>query len=194
MKVARGPTQNSLNWSEEEWDKTFMTNVKGAWLVSKYVCLQMRAFNQTGSIINISSIAGLQRTYSPGSLPYASSKSALDTMTKLMAMELGKHKIRVNSICPGLFKSEITEGLMKKKWFKNIALKVVPLREFGIADPALTSLVRYLIYESSYYVTGNFFYRRSRINLIQCTTLFVTLNSTCCVTILRHDVMIRVLY
>ncbi|KAJ0808979.1 putative short-chain dehydrogenase/reductase SDR, NAD(P)-binding domain superfamily [Helianthus annuus] len=134
-----------------------MTNVKGSWLVSKYVCLQMRAFNQTGSIINISSIAGLQRTYSPGSLAYASSKSALDTMTKLMAMELGKHKIRVNSICPGLFKSEITEGLMQKKWFKNIALKVVPLREFGTADPALTSLVRYLIHDSSYYVTGNIF-------------------------------------
>ncbi|KAJ0791837.1 putative short-chain dehydrogenase/reductase SDR, NAD(P)-binding domain superfamily [Helianthus annuus] len=137
----------------------------------------MRAFNQTGSIINISSIAGLQRTYSPGSLAYASSKSALDTMTKvcpptlhqsqlmltklyiseLMAMELGTHKIRVNSICPGLFKSEITEGLMQKKWFKNIALKVVPLREFGTADPALTSLVRYLIHDSSYYVTGNIF-------------------------------------
>ncbi|KAL9998414.1 putative short-chain dehydrogenase/reductase SDR, NAD(P)-binding domain superfamily [Helianthus debilis subsp. tardiflorus] len=134
-----------------------MTNVKGSWLVSKYVCFQMRAFNQTGSIINISSIAGLQRTYSPGSLAYASSKSALDTMTKLMAMELGKRKIRVNSICPGLFKSEITVGLMQKKWFKNIALKVVPLREFGTVDPALTSLVRYLIHDSSYYVTGNIF-------------------------------------
>ncbi|KAI3682328.1 hypothetical protein L1987_82235 [Smallanthus sonchifolius] len=151
-----GPVQNSLDWSEEDWDKTFGTNLKGSWLVSKYVGLQMRAFDQAGSIVNISSISGLQ-THTPGSLAYASSKSALNTMTKVMAMELGKHKIRVNSICPGIFKSEITEGLMQKKWIKNVALKSVPLREFGTSNPALTSLVRYLIHDSSDYVTGNIF-------------------------------------
>ncbi|XP_076958233.1 uncharacterized protein LOC143633904 isoform X2 [Bidens hawaiensis] len=153
----RGPVQNPLDWSEKDWDKIFRTNVKGSWLVSKYVCLQMRAFNHAGSVINISSIAGLQRTHGPGSLAYATSKSALDTMTKVMAMELGKHKIRVNSICPSLFKSEITEELMQKKWLKNVASKAAPLREFGTTDPALTSLVRYLIHDSSYYVTGNIF-------------------------------------
>ncbi|MFS7904290.1 putative farnesol dehydrogenase [Helianthus anomalus] len=64
-------------------DKTIRTNLKGAWLVSKYVGLQMRAFNQAGSIINISSITGHQCTYSQESLAYASSKSALNTMTKV---------------------------------------------------------------------------------------------------------------
>ncbi|KAJ0621747.1 putative 3-oxoacyl-[acyl-carrier-protein] reductase [Helianthus annuus] len=154
----RGPVQNSLDWSEEDWDEAFRTNVKGSWLVSKYVCLQMHTSNQAGSIINISSTAALHRsTYSPGCLAYASSKSALDTMTKVMAMELGKYNIRVNSICPGLFKSEITSELMQKKWLKNVASKVVPLRDFGTIDPALTSLIRYLIHNSSDYVTGNIF-------------------------------------
>ncbi|KAJ0808972.1 putative NAD(P)-binding domain superfamily [Helianthus annuus] len=74
-----------------------------------------------------------------------------------MAMELGKYNIRVNSICPGLFKSEITGELMQKKWLKNVASKVVPLRDFGTTDPALTSLIRYLIHNSSDYVTGNIF-------------------------------------
>lgn len=72
-------------------------------------------------------------------------------------MELGEFKIRVNSISPGLFNSEITQGLMQKDWLKNVALKTVPLRTFGTSDPALTSLVRYLIHDSSEYVTGNVF-------------------------------------
>lgn len=72
-------------------------------------------------------------------------------------MELGVHNIRVNSISPGLFKSEITEGLMQKQWLSNIATKTVPLRTFGTSNPAVTSLVRYLIDDSSEYVTGNVF-------------------------------------
>lgn len=72
-------------------------------------------------------------------------------------MELGVHNIRVNSISPGLFKSEITEGLMQKQWLQNVAVKTVPLRTYGTSDPALTSLVRYLIHDSSGYVTGNNF-------------------------------------
>ncbi|KAA8517926.1 hypothetical protein F0562_015386 [Nyssa sinensis] len=74
-----------------------------------------------------------------------------------MALELARHKIRVNSISPGLFRSEITEGLMEKDWLNNVALKTVPLRTYGTTDPALTSLVRYLIHESSEYMTGNIF-------------------------------------
>lgn len=72
-------------------------------------------------------------------------------------MELGAYKIRVNSISPGLFKSEITEGLMKKDWLNNVAIKTVPMKEYGTSNPALTSVVRYLIHDSSEYVTGNIF-------------------------------------
>lgn len=76
--------KNPLNLSEEDWDKTFATNVKGSWLVSKYVGLQMLACNQGGSIINISSTAGLNRGHLPGALAYATSKSALNIMTKVI--------------------------------------------------------------------------------------------------------------
>ncbi|KAE8678206.1 Detected protein of confused Function [Hibiscus syriacus] len=153
----RGQVKDPLELSEEEWNQNIRTNLTGSWLVSKYVAMHMRDANQGGSIINISSIAGLNRGQLPGGLAYASSKAALNTMTKTMAMELGMYKIRVNSIAPGLFKSEITQDLMKKDWLTTVAEKTVPLRTFGTADPALTSLVKYLIYDSSEYVTGNIF-------------------------------------
>lgn len=65
--------------------------------------------------------------------------------------------IRVNSIAPGVFKSEITEDLVRKNGLKNVAMKSIPLRTFGTSDPALTSLIRYLIHDSSKYVSANIF-------------------------------------
>lgn len=153
----RGNVRSALDISEEEWDNTMKTNLTGAWLVSKSVCIRMRDAKIGGSIINISSIAGLHRGHLPGSAAYTASKVALNTLTKMMALELGVYKIRVNSISPGLFKSEITENLMEKNWLNKVALKTVPLRTFGTSDPALTSVVRYLILDSSEYVTGNMF-------------------------------------
>lgn len=74
-----------------------------------------------------------------------------------MAIELGMHKIRVNSIAAGLFKSEISEHLFKKEELLPVIKKIVPLRSFGTATPALTALIRYLLHDSSNYVTGNVF-------------------------------------
>ncbi|XP_022154501.1 uncharacterized protein LOC111021766 [Momordica charantia] len=153
----RGTVKSPLELSEEEWNRVVDTNLKGPWLVSKYVCIHMRDSNRGGSIINISSIAGLSRGQLPGGLAYSASKAGLNTMTKVMALELGAHKIRVNSISPGLFKSEITQGLMQKDWLNNIALRTVPLKTFGTSDPALTTLIRYLVHHSSEYVSGNVF-------------------------------------
>lgn len=153
----RGSVHSPLDLTEEEWDNICNTNLKGTWLVSKYVCLCMRNSKQGGSVINISSIAGLNRGQLPGGLAYASSKTAVNTLTKIFSLELGIDNIRVNSVSPGLFKSEITQDLMQKDWITNVALKTVPLRKFGPSDPALTSLIRYLIHDSSKYVSGNNF-------------------------------------
>lgn len=74
-----------------------------------------------------------------------------------MALELGEGNIRVNAIAPGIFKSEITEKLVEQDWLKNVATRTIPLKTFGTTDPALTSLVRYLVHDSSNYVSGNIF-------------------------------------
>ncbi|KAM7505227.1 hypothetical protein LguiB_004131 [Lonicera macranthoides] len=153
----RGAVNSSLDLSEDEWDRVIRTNLTGAWLVSKYVGVQMRKAGKGGSIINISSISGLNRAQLRGGVAYSSSKAAMDAMTKIMALELGEDKIKVNSIAPGLFRSEITEKLIQKDWLTNVALRTVPLKTFGTSDPALTSLVRYLVHDSSNYISGNIF-------------------------------------
>jgi len=153
----RGTIKSALDLSEDEWNNTVRTNLTGTWLVSKYVCSLMRNANMGGSVIDISSIVGLDRGQLPGCAAYTASKTGVNALMKIMAIELGPHKIRVNSISPGIFKSEITQGLVQKDWFKNVISKIIPLKDGGTSDPALTSLVRYLIHDSSEYVSGNNF-------------------------------------
>ncbi|PIN22698.1 hypothetical protein CDL12_04585 [Handroanthus impetiginosus] len=113
----------------------------------------MHDAQQGGSVINISSTAGLNRGHLPRCLVYAASKAAIN----VMAMELGVYTIRANSISPEIFKSETTHGLMEKDWLKTVALKTIPLQTYSISDPALTSLAWYLIDDCLEYVRGNIF-------------------------------------
>uniref|UniRef100_A0ACD5ZMZ2 Uncharacterized protein n=1 Tax=Avena sativa TaxID=4498 RepID=A0ACD5ZMZ2_AVESA len=161
----RGGVHSALDWPEDEWDKLIKTNLTGLWLVAKHVCRRMRDANIKGSVINISSVAGLNRGHLPGSIGYTSSKSAVHSVTKLMALELGVHGIRVNAIAPGIFQSEITAPLLQKRWLNTVVSKIVPLKTNGTTDPALTSLVRFLIHQSSSYVTGNIFVVDSGVTL-----------------------------
>ncbi|KAJ1404269.1 Short-chain dehydrogenase/reductase SDR [Sesbania bispinosa] len=79
----RGSVKSPLNLSEEEWNHVFKTNLTGCWLVSKYVCKRMCDAKRKGSIINISSTAGLNRGLITGGAAYASSKAAVITLTKV---------------------------------------------------------------------------------------------------------------
>jgi NADP-dependent 3-hydroxy acid dehydrogenase YdfG len=80
--------KSPLDLSEEEWNNVLKTNLTGAWLVSKYVCIRMRDAERGGSIINISSIAGINRGQNPGAVAYASSKAGLDALTKVNIIPL----------------------------------------------------------------------------------------------------------
>lgn len=75
----------------------------------------------------------------------------------MIALELGEFGIRANSIAPGLFKSEITAGLLEKEWLQQVCERTTPLKTYGTSNPAITSLIRYLIHDSSGYVSGNAF-------------------------------------
>ncbi|MBU5591004.1 SDR family oxidoreductase [Clostridium sp. MSJ-4] len=99
---------NSMNYisymKEEEWDKVIDTNLKGAFLCSKYASKLMIACNK-GNIVNISSDSAI----TPGvrQVNYVASKSGLIAMTRSMAKELGIFGIRVNAVAPGLIKTDL---------------------------------------------------------------------------------------
>ncbi|KAI3750350.1 hypothetical protein L2E82_20984 [Cichorium intybus] len=152
-----GKPRHTLEFEEREWNNIYRTNLTGSWLVAKHVCIRMRDAKQGGSVINISSMSGTNRVMFHGSIAYSSSKAAVNTMTKVMALELGTNNIRVNSISPGYFRTDITQQLFDKKWFNNVVSRTIPLKTVGTTNPALTSLARYLIHDSSVYVTGSCF-------------------------------------
>ncbi|CAH2291821.1 L-xylulose reductase [Pelobates cultripes] len=90
--------QPFLEVTEEVFDQSFAVNVKSALLVSQIVARQMIAREVPGAIVNVSSQAS-QRALQDHSV-YCATKGALDTLTKVMALELGPNKIRVNAVNP----------------------------------------------------------------------------------------------
>ncbi|XP_020548843.1 uncharacterized protein LOC105159927 isoform X2 [Sesamum indicum] len=154
--VRVGQKRSSLEIGKEEWNQVLNTNLIGTWEVSKCVASRLRFARRKASIINISSITGLNRVQFFGGIAYNSSKSAIDSITRIMALELGGYNIRVNSIAPGLFPSEISGPIFQHD-LEILAKKIIPLGTSGAINPALTSLVRYLVHDSSNYVSGNTF-------------------------------------
>ncbi|CAN0886107.1 3-oxoacyl-[acyl-carrier-protein] reductase FabG, partial [Linum grandiflorum] len=78
-----GNRKNSLDLSKGEWNHLIKTNLTGTWLVSKSVGARMHDAKLGGSIINISSVIGLNRGYTHGVVGYASSKTGINAMTKV---------------------------------------------------------------------------------------------------------------
>jgi len=93
-----GPVKNVEDITVEEWQDTMGVNVLGMFLCCKHVMPTMKKQGK-GSIVNISSITGKRHLVQR--LPYASSKMAVIGLTRTLAFEVGKWKIRVNAICPG---------------------------------------------------------------------------------------------
>jgi len=96
-----GPTGTVEKLNSQDWERTLKVNVISHFYFTK-LAIPMLKKNRGGSIINVSSGAGIMGF--PLRSPYAASKWAVVGMTKTLAMELGKLKIRVNAICPGTIK------------------------------------------------------------------------------------------
>jgi 3-oxoacyl-[acyl-carrier protein] reductase len=104
---------------------------------------------QAGSVLSITSVNGI-RGFSGVSV-YSATKAALDGLTRSLAREVGPHGIRVNSIAPGYFESEMTSGLNEKQ--KKWIVRQTPLRRLGTVED-LAGVVRFLISEEARFLTG----------------------------------------
>ena len=118
-----GPTGTIEKLSSEDWEKTVKINVISHFYFTK-LAIPMLKKNKGGSIINISSGAGIMGF--PLRSPYAASKWAVIGLTKTLAMELGKFKIRVNAICPGTIKGDrMIRVIRDKAKFLKVSKKKV---------------------------------------------------------------------
>jgi len=118
-----GPTGSIEKLSSDDWEQTLKTNVISHFYFTK-LAIPMLKKNKGGSIINISSGAGIMGF--PLRSPYAASKWAVIGVTKTLAMELGKFKIRVNAICPGTIKGDrMVRVIRDKAKFLKVSKKLI---------------------------------------------------------------------
>ena len=96
----------------EEWDQTLEINLKGTFLTVKYALPYLK--KRGGSVIVTSSVNGTRMFSNTGATAYACSKAAQVAFTKMIAVELGEYKVRVNVICPGGIETDIEENTEKR--------------------------------------------------------------------------------
>lgn len=140
-----------LDWDVETWDRVMAINVRGPFLVVKYVAPHMME-RRTGKIINIASGAAYKGL--PRLLPYVTSKGGMLAFTRALSRELGEYGIAVNSLSPGYILSET--GLENTEHVEEERVKVRNTRAFkrdAYPEDLLGALV-FLASSDSDFVTG----------------------------------------
>jgi NAD(P)-dependent dehydrogenase (short-subunit alcohol dehydrogenase family) len=141
--------QRAHKMTVELVDRVLGVNVRAPWLLSCEVARRLIAAGQPGRIVNISSVAHY-RYDGGGAALYAVSKTAIARMTETLAVEWSGYRINVNAIAPGMFVSEMTDGMFERigPQDQNVARKRIP-------EPALLdSTLLYLVGPASEAVTG----------------------------------------
>lgn len=143
--------------TEETWDKSFDTNVKGVFFACKYVIPQMKERGY-GKIVNISSVNAIVADKNDLFIrhSYNSSKAAVIGLTKGMAASYAQHGITVNAVGPALFETEMTaDKLFKSDDFLNFYSYMNPAGRPG-GKGELNGTILYLSSDASSYVQGQF--------------------------------------
>jgi 3-oxoacyl-[acyl-carrier protein] reductase len=145
-----GITQDTLimRMSLEQWQQVLDTNLNSAFYTTK-AAMRTLLKQRSGSIINISSVVGIQGN--AGQANYAASKAGLIGFTKSVAREIGSRGVRANVVAPGFIATEMTDKLPEKElsaWLENI-----PLKRAGQPED-VANLCVFLASDLSTYITG----------------------------------------
>ena len=133
----------------EDIKNVFQINFFSQLIFSKIIIKKMISKKQ-GSIIFLSSKAATD--YVSGRLAYSASKSSLINTTKILSKELGRYKIRVNAIAPGLIDTDMSKSQLNVDQINEV-LKTIPLKRIGTPEN-VADLVTFLCSEKSSYING----------------------------------------
>ncbi|MBQ9382801.1 MAG: 3-oxoacyl-ACP reductase FabG [Ruminiclostridium sp.] len=137
-----------LMMNNDDLDKCFDLNVKGYFYCAQQVGLKMFR-KKSGVIINMSSVSG--ELALAGQSVYSAAKGAVNSLTRVLAKELGAKGIRVNAVAPGFIETEMINALSDEK--KEEYLKDIPLHRFGKAEE-VAAVVSMLASDELSYMTG----------------------------------------
>ena len=133
------------------FDQVISINARGALLVTKYVARTMIAAGKGGSIVNVSSQASLVAL--SGHISYGSSKAALDNITRVSALELGKYGIRVNSVNPTVVMTEMSNFYWGRPDIGGPFLEQMPLGRWATEDD-IAGPIAFLLSDDAAMISG----------------------------------------
>ena len=135
----------------DQFDKVIAINTRGALLVTKYAVRTLIRRGQGGSIVNVSSQAGLVAL--PGHVAYGASKAALDSITRVSALELGRYAIRVNSVNPTVVMTDMSAFYWGRPDIGGPFLEQMPLGRWATEDEIAGPIV-FLLSDVAAMITG----------------------------------------
>ncbi|GMI86849.1 hypothetical protein like AT3G01980 [Hibiscus trionum] len=149
-----GKMQDHLQLAEEEFRKIVKINFMAPWYLLQAVGRRMRDRKSGGSIVFMTTLLGAERGLYQGGAAYGSCLAGVQQLVRISALEIGKHKIRVNAIARGLHLEDEFPKAVGKDRAEKLVKEAVPWQRWLDVNNDLASTVIYLISDGSRYMTG----------------------------------------